>query len=73
MTYGQVAKLAGLKSARTVGQALHKNIDPEKIPCHRVVFKNGSLSKNYAFGGPKKQQEKLESEGIKFLGGKVIF
>ena len=37
-TYGQVASLAGdPKMARAVGNALHKNPDPENIPCFRVV------------------------------------
>lgn len=37
-TYGQVAEMAGNKKmARAVGNALHKNPDPEKIPCYRVV------------------------------------
>lgn len=42
-----------------------------KIPCHGVVFADGSLSKNYAFGGLKKQKEKLEKEGVIFKGNKV--
>jgi alkylated DNA nucleotide flippase Atl1 len=29
------------------------------------------LAKNYAFGGIKKQEEKLEKEGIEFVNGKV--
>lgn len=70
-TYGQVAKAVGLKSARTVGQILHKNIDPKKVPCHRVVFADGSLSKNYAFGGERGQRTKLESERVEFVKGKV--
>ena len=37
-TYGQVAAMAGEpKMARAVGNALHKNPDPEHIPCYRVV------------------------------------
>jgi methylated-DNA-protein-cysteine methyltransferase related protein len=70
-TYGQVAKKCGLKSARTVGFWLHRNSDPEKIPCHRVVFSDGSLSKNYVFGGEKEQRVKLKSEGVEFVGEKV--
>lgn len=36
-TYGQVAELAGNKRmSRAVGNALHKNKDPENIPCYRV-------------------------------------
>lgn len=71
MTYGQIAKKLGIKSPRFVGQVLHRNIDPKKITCHRVVFADGSLSHSYAFGGIKKQKELLKSEGIEFKGGRV--
>ena len=44
-TYGQVAELAGNKRmSRAVGNALHKNKDPENIPCYRVVNAKGGLS-----------------------------
>jgi endonuclease-3 related protein len=66
LTYGQVAKILGLKSPRVVGFLLHQNKNPEKIPCHRVVFSDGSLAKNYAFGGEKQQYLKLKKEGVKF-------
>lgn len=43
-TYGQVAALAGApRNARFVGYALHSNPEPGVIPCHRVVFRDGSL------------------------------
>ena len=51
-TYGQIAELAGdRKMARAVGNALHKNPDPENIPCYRVVNSKGELSGAFAFGG----------------------
>ena len=51
-TYGQVAEMAGNKKmARAVGNALHKNPDPEKIPCYRVVNAKGELAGEFAFGG----------------------
>jgi methylated-DNA-protein-cysteine methyltransferase-like protein len=49
-TYGQVAKATGIGSPRLVGRVLHNNPDPKRFPCHRVVFKDGSLAKNFAFG-----------------------
>lgn len=67
-TYGKIAKQAGLKSARTVGMYIHTNKDPEKVPCHRVVFSNGSLSKGYGMGGIKKQKVRLLSEGVRING-----
>lgn len=72
-TYGQIAKQLGLKSPRIVGFYLHKNTNREKIPCHRVVFSDGSLSKAYAFGGEEEQRRKLLSEGVLFnSSGKVV-
>lgn len=70
-TYGEIAGKAGT-TPRVVGFALHKNPDPKNIPCHRVVFKDGSLSSGYVFGGIGKQKELLERENVKFNpGGKV--
>jgi len=60
-TYGEIAKIVGT-SPRVVGFALHKNPDPKNIPCHRVIFKDGSLSNSYAFGGGKAQEKKLRDE-----------
>lgn len=65
-TYGEIAKTFGLKDNRLVGWAMHNNKD-FKVPCHRVVFKDGSLAPSYAFGGLGEQKRKLESEGVKFL------
>ena len=51
-TYGQIAALAGEpKMARAVGNALHKNTDPEHIPCYRVVNSKGELAAEFVFGG----------------------
>ena len=36
------------------------------VPCHRVVFKDGSLCDNYAFGGMDVQRALLEAEGVAF-------
>lgn len=64
-TYGQVAALAGApRSARFVGFVLHSNPEPGVIPCHRVVFRDGSLAPGFAFGGPERQRALLEEEGV---------
>ena len=71
-TYGQVAALAGNKRwARVVGYALHVNPEPGHIPCHRVVNRQGEVSKAFAFGGENRQVALLEQEGVKLEGGKV--
>ena len=71
-TYAQVAEAAGNpKMSRAVGNALHKNPDPEHIPCFRVVNAKGELSGEFAFGGPGRQARLLEAEGIEVKDGKV--
>lgn len=71
-TYGQVAELAGdKKMARAVGNALHRNPDPEAIPCYRVVNAKGELAGEFAFGGAGAQAKLLEADGIQVIGGKV--
>lgn len=71
-TYGQVAALAGNKRwARVVGYALHANPDPEHIPCHRVVNREGAVSEAFAFGGENRQAELLREEGVEVTGKKV--
>lgn len=71
-TYGQIAELAGdKKMARAVGNALHKNPDPDSIPCYRVVNAKGELSGEFAFGGAGAQAKLLEKDGIKVIDGKV--
>lgn len=71
-TYGQIALLAGNpRWARVVGYALHVNPDPENIKCHRVVNRNGEVSKAFAFGGENMQILLLREEGIEVKNGKV--
>lgn len=71
-TYSQVAEIAGdKKMARAVGNALHKNPDPDSIPCYRVVNAKGELAGEFAFGGPGVQAKLLEAEGITVKDGKV--
>lgn len=71
-TYGKIAELAGdKKMARAVGNALHKNPDPDEIPCYRVVNAKGELSGEFAFGGCGAQQKLLEADGIEVVNGKV--
>ena len=71
-TYGQVARLMGRpQSARYVGFALRTNPAPTAeggdVPCHRVLFKDGSLVQGFAFGGPGVQRELLQAEGVTFI------
>ena len=71
-TYGQIAELAGDKRmARAVGNALHKNPDPDNIPCFRVVNARGELAGEFAFGGAGEQAKLLEADGIEVTDGRV--
>ena len=63
-TYGQLALLAGSpRASRIVGAALAKA--PAGLPCHRVLYRDGSLCSQKAFGGPEIQRQVLE--GVPFL------
>ncbi len=66
--YGFIALMAGRpRAARAVGLALHHNPEPGITPCHRVLFRDGTLSPAFAFGGENVQRRLLEDEGIEFL------
>ena len=65
VTYGDVARaIAAPRCARQVGWALHCNPQQGVIPCHRVVFADGSLTSGFAFGGIDIQKAMLLSEGV---------
>ena len=71
-TYQDVARLAGNpKMSRAVGNALHKNPDPEGTPCFRIVNAKGELAGAFAFGGPDVQANRLREDGIEVVDGKV--
>lgn len=70
-TYGQIARVAGTKDARKVGWAIHNNQDP-KVPCHRVVKKDGSVAENFSLGGWEEQKNRLVKEGVRFVSEKQV-
>ncbi len=63
LTYGELARAAGCKSARAVGQALGRNPLPIIVPCHRVIGRNGRLTGFSA--GLRVKEMLLEFERIK--------
>jgi len=72
LIYGKIAEISEIKNPRLVGSYLHRNQNPVKIPCHRVVKSDGRLASGYAFGGIKKQKEILIKEGVSFnLKGRI--
>ena len=71
-TYGDIAQMAGdRKMCRAVGNALHKNPDPDHIPCYRIVNAKGECSGSFAFGGKGIQEELLRKDGIEVVNGRV--
>ena len=43
ITYGELAKRIGCRSAQAIGQALRRNPFAPEVPCHRVVAADGSM------------------------------
>lgn len=64
ITYGQAASMAGsVRASRAAGYAMFR-CPRRDVPCHRVVYRDGSLAPAWAFGGH--QRALLESEGVAF-------
>ncbi len=67
ITYGELARRIGCRSAQAVGQALKRNPFAPEVPCHRVVAADGSLG---GYNGKregeqiKRKQALLERESI---------
>ena len=64
ISYGELARKLGIKSAQAVGGAVGHNPISIIIPCHRVLGADGSLT-GYA-GGTDKKARLLELEGARF-------
>lgn len=63
MTYGEIARRLGVRSAQAVGGAVGHNPISILIPCHRVVGSDGSLT-GYA-GGFDRKTRLLQLEGAR--------
>ena len=62
VSYGEVAKKIGCKSARAVGGAVGRNPIGIIVPCHRVIGADGTLT-GYA-AGLNRKEFLLKLEGI---------
>lgn len=72
LTYGEVARLAGMsRAARRVSQAMRRAPREMKLPWHRVVNAQGKISFSEASTGYRQQKDLLEAEGVLFLNGKI--
>jgi methylated-DNA-protein-cysteine methyltransferase related protein len=65
MTYGDIARLLGLKTPRQVGSVLARGSG--STPWHRVVHADGTLVQ----GLMSEQSRLLRSEGVEVTGGRV--
>ena len=65
-TYGELAAQSGnIRRSRIVGAAMAVCND-DSVPCHRVVYKDGSLAENFGIDGSRYQRFLLENEGVTF-------
>ena len=72
-TYGKIASYLGsVKSSRSVGWALNKLLDFDKVPAHRVVNRNGFLTGKFHFKDEFYMQNKLIEEGVVVKNNKVL-
>jgi len=69
-SYSEIAKALGSRAYRAVGNAMNKNPYAPKVPCHRVVRKDGSLG-GYA-GGIAAKRRLLKKEGISVKSGRIV-
>lgn len=73
-SYGAIARYLGSPgAARMVGWAMNQShLQPEFIPAHRVVNRNGLLTGKHHFSGTVIMQELLENEGAVIEGDRII-
>ena len=64
-TYKALANALGTAAYRAVGNAMNKNPDAPRTPCHRVINADGRLG-GFASGLAKKKLL-LKSEGVKII------
>ena len=72
-TYKEVGRVIGTKAYRAVGQALKRNPNAPKIPCHRVISSSGKIG-GYNGSNPGDIKRKimiLKKEGVKVVGDKI--
>jgi len=72
VTYGQVARMAGLPGyARYVGAVLKKLPSGSRLPWHRVINASGRISFPHGSEQYRRQKQLLEEEGIVFVNGRL--
>ena len=77
ITYGELAKRIGCRSAQAVGQALKRNPFAPDVPCHRVVAAGGSIGGYFGLRDGEMIEHKRrllaqEMNGTKEKNGKKV-
>ncbi|HEU4600661.1 MAG TPA: MGMT family protein [Steroidobacteraceae bacterium] len=71
-SYGQVAALAGLpRRARLVGTVLRTHPNMRGLPWHRVINSGGRISFPLGSEAYDRQRQRLEREGVVFVGQRI--
>lgn len=71
-TYGDVADVAGLpRRARLVGTVLRQTPASRAVRWYRVINAGGRISFPVGSEAYARQRQKLEAEGVVFVGGRV--
>lgn len=72
ITYGQLAALAGLPgAARLAGTVLCGLPENTELPWHRVINAQGKISLPADSSAYKKQQQRLQAEGVQMVNDKI--
>ena len=72
VTYGEVARLAGLgRAARWVGTLMSKLPDETSLPWHRVIAAGGRLSIPAGAVAGQEQRMRLRAEGVTIINDRV--
>ena len=71
-SYGQLAELAGWpRRARFVARVLGQTSAAKHLPWHRVIHSDGRIAFSKDSSAFRKQRDRLLSEGISVLAGRV--
>ena len=70
MTYAEIAGILD-SSPRAVGQALKRNPNAPRVPCHRVIHADGRIGGYDGIRDSEKKAMMLKNEGVKIVDGKV--
>mgnify|MGYP006268167263 FL=1 len=72
-SYKVLAKAAGHpKAARAVGGMMRRNPYAPSVPCHRVVYNDGSLGGFNGLSGIKDKVRILAKEGVRVEEGRIV-